>query len=121
MTELTLPLGPSANRMYKTFRGITVPSKEYTIFKREVKRIGREAQCVPHGGPICVNISYHPKARLKETNKPLRRLDTDGPIKPVLDALQGIAYENDYQVECVTCQLSPPVPGGALIVQWKTA
>lgn len=122
MPTLTLPLCPGANRLWRTYNGITVLSKEARDFKQTVnleaisKGVKRPIQ-----GEVMVAITYHPKGRKKDTGKPLRRLDCDGPIKATLDALIGVAYLDDYQVVAVTCRLAEPVEGGKLIVEWEAA
>lgn len=122
MPSLTLPLSPGTNRMYRNFRGITVLSKEARDFKHLVA-VEAAAKGVrnPLQGDVMVAITYHPKGRKKETDKPLRRLDCDAHIKPTLDALIGVAYLDDYQVVEVTCKLAEPTGKGALIVEWEVA
>lgn len=121
MPTLTLPLSPGANRQWRTCHNRTVLSKEARVFKTMVWHIARQqGLCNPQDGAFMVEVSYHPKARKKKTTAPLRRLDVDAPIKGILDALIGIAYHDDYQVEAVTCCLADPIPNGALIVTWRT-
>ena len=122
MPKLILPLSPGTNRMWRNFRGVTVLSKEAKEFKQAVAVLARtHGAYSPLQGEVMVDIAYHPKARKKETDKPLRRLDCDAHIKPTLDALIGIAYLDDYQVVDARCHLEDPVPDGALIVEWKSA
>lgn len=121
MSTLILPLSPGTNRMWRNFRGITVLSKEAREFKRAVADLAMTSGIVgPLQGEVIVDIAYHPKARKKETSKPLRRLDCDAHIKPVLDALIGIAYLDDYQVVDARCHLEEPVDKGKLIVTWES-
>ena len=44
------------------------------------------------------------------------RLDLDNCVKVLLDALQGIAYDNDRQVEDLRIRLGGPVEGGGISV-----
>lgn len=121
MPTLTLPLSPGANRMWRTYRNVTVLSPEARQFKQVVATLARQAgACEPHYGEITVSMDYHPKARKKASEKPLRRTDLDAHIKPTLDALQGVAYLDDYQVVEVIARLAEPVPGGQLVVTWET-
>ncbi|MCK7579855.1 MAG: RusA family crossover junction endodeoxyribonuclease [Chromatiales bacterium] len=66
-------------------------------------------------GPVAVELVLHPrltvKGRASET-----RLDVDAPIKPTLDALQGVAYANDNQVVRVQAVIGEPIPNGGLSV-----
>ena len=67
-----------------------------------------------------VELAYHPKKRKKETSKPLRRLDVDAVIKPVLDALTGDVWLDDYQVVGVSSELGEPLPEGVVFVTlWR--
>lgn len=105
--------------MWRNFRGITVLSKEAKEFKQTVAVAARLSGVItPLEGMVVVDIAYHPRARKKETSKPLRRLDCDAHIKPVLDALIGIAYLDDYQVVDARCHLEEPVEKGVLVVTW---
>ena len=49
------------------------------------------------------------------------RLDLDNCIKVALDALIGIAYEDDSQVVRLTAEIGEPVEGGGLSVTWGAA
>ena len=122
MNRLILPLSPGTNRMWRNFKGITVLSKDARDFKQTVAVVARTSGVMaPLQGEVMVDIAYHPKARKKETDRPLRRLDCDAHIKPVLDALIGIAYLDDYQVVDARCHLEAPVENGELIVTWGAA
>lgn len=102
--------------MYRNFRGMMVLSKEAREFKQAVARIAGDM--TPSEGMFAVDIAYHPKARKKETDRPLKRLDCDAHIKPTLDALIGLVYFDDYQVADARCHLEEPVYEGKLVVSW---
>lgn len=108
--------------MYKHWGRAVVPNPEYIKFKRSVHTLALlHGVCEPLQGPVSVSIAYHPKARKKETEKPLKRQDCDAQIKPVLDSLIGIAYLDDYQVVSIRCDLADPVQDGKLVVMWEAA
>lgn len=46
----------------------------------------------------------------------VRRVDLDNALKVALDALQGIAYENDRQITDIRIRLGLPIEGGGLSV-----
>ena len=122
MNRLELPLSPGTNRMWRRSGHVIHHSDEYKEFKEATAQLARRyGLCEPIHGQVMVAITYHPKGRKKETEKPLRRLDCDAHIKPTLDALIGVAYLDDYQVVEVTCKLAEPTEKGALIVEWKAA
>ena len=66
-------------------------------------------------GPIRVCATLHPK-RTKKGEASKTRLDLDNCVKVLLDALQGIAYDNDRQVEDLRIRLGGPVEGGGISV-----
>jgi crossover junction endodeoxyribonuclease RusA len=110
------------NRYWRNFRGMTVLSKEAKSFKQEVATLARMAGVLsPLQCEVSIDITYHPKARKKETAKPMRRLDLDNPIKATLDSLNGIAYLDDYQVTEITARLGQPTEQGELVVMWEAA
>lgn len=120
--RLELPLCPSTNVYWRNYRGITVLSDEAKEFKTNVRyQAMTHGYREPMGDEMVVCITYHPKARQKETEKPLRRRDVDNCIKPTLDALNGIAWHDDYQVVDVRARLGNPVKGGKLVVEWSSA
>lgn len=122
MNRIILPLCPSMNTYWRNFKGITVLSKEAKDFKLTTASIARqEGIYAPLQGEVKVEITYHPKARKKETNKPMRRRDIDNCIKPTLDALESIAYLDDNQVVDVRATLGAPVEDGQLVVFWDAA
>jgi Holliday junction resolvase RusA-like endonuclease len=122
MPNLTLPLSPGNNRMWRRYGTRTVVAPEYAKFKHAVRTLAAlHGVCEPLQGPVSISIAYHPKARKKETEKPLRRQDLDSHIKCVGDALIGIAYVDDYQVVSIRCDLAEPVQDGKLVVMWEGA
>lgn len=108
--------------MWRVYHGITVLSKEARDFKQKTMMIAKE-KCLddPTDEKVVVSILYAPKARKKETNRPLRRMDVDAVIKPVLDSLIGIAYLDDKQVIDVRSRIVDPIEGGRIIVMWRAA
>lgn len=120
MPNLTLPLSPGNNKMWRRYRNRVVLLDEYVSFKSSVSTLAAlHGVCEPLQGPVRVEIAYHPRARKKETDRPLKRMDLDAHIKPVGDALIGIAYLDDYQVVSIRCDLADPVQDGKLVVMWE--
>lgn len=89
MIRLTLPLPPLLNRYYRTDRGITHLSDDGRAFKRDVFVIAKAAGVVPLQGAVRVRIDVYRKRKAG---------DVDGYCKSVLDALNGLAYDDDSQV-----------------------
>ena len=118
--EIPVPPG-GTNRLWRNVNGKVIVNPKAKEWKQEVQFIAYGSQICLHVCPVSVSIEYAPKKRKKETDAPLRRLDVDGVIKPVLDALQGIAYLNDYQVVSVSSRIVEPVNGGKLTVSMEPA
>jgi crossover junction endodeoxyribonuclease RusA len=88
--KLTLPMPPSANRYWRIWRGRAVISAEAKAYKQGVKlRALTEGLRKPLGGPVVASLVVY-RAR--------RAGDLDNSLKVLLDALNGIAFEDDSQV-----------------------
>jgi crossover junction endodeoxyribonuclease RusA len=90
-----------------------VRSKEATAYKGQVF-----AENAPKAatGSVAVIVTLQPKLTVKgEASKTV--MDLDNALKVTLDALQGIAYENDKQIRKISAEYGVPRVGGGLIVQ----
>jgi crossover junction endodeoxyribonuclease RusA len=120
---LEFPYPPSVNRYWRSFRGRMVRSSVAVAYKEEVQRIASLSGLKLHEGPVSVEMTLHPP-RPKDWAKRMkqdahwalnvRRIDLDNAQKVVLDALQGIAYENDRQITAISISLGVPLEGGGL-------
>jgi len=120
MTPLRLPYPVSANRYWRTYRNITVRSEEANAYRWSVIYAAEKAKSerVESNKHVCINIVLLPKLTKKgEASKV--RLDLDNCIKVVLDALIGIAYEDDRQVVKLVAEIGRPVAAGGLTVEWE--
>jgi crossover junction endodeoxyribonuclease RusA len=115
MPTVLLPYPPSANRMWKSFGGRMVLSAEAANFKGNAAKLARAAGIPLVDGPVIVVITLHPRSN-KDGSASKTCLDLDNPIKPVLDALQGVAYTNDKQVRRLSVAYGNPMKGGGLTV-----
>ena len=88
-TRLVLPLPPSANRYWRTFRNVVVVSEEARAYKAGVKASALEQGATLIPGDVAVYIDVY---RSRKAG------DLDNRIKVALDALKGIAFEDDRQV-----------------------
>ena len=87
--RLTLPLAPSANRYWRTWRGRAVVSPAARQYKADIALLARAAGVEPLAGPVIVHVHVH-RAR--------RAGDLDNWLKVLSDALQGVAYQDDNQI-----------------------
>lgn len=91
MISISLPLPPSANRLYRAIgRGRSIKSKEYRewIARARTTVLESVGNLEPMAGPCFAEITLFLR----------RRRDVDNSAKPILDVLQGLVYRNDSQV-----------------------
>ncbi len=130
--ELWLPYPPSANRYWRHAKGRTYISPEGEAF-RKAARSQRFSiyglTLLPVEGPVSLEVTLHP-VRPKDWQRrqrlhgetwadSVRCIDLDNCLKIPLDALQGIAFENDKQVRQIIMKRGEPVKSGALRVKWS--
>jgi len=110
MIVLSLPFPPSMNTYWRTFRGMTVLSKQGREFKAAVADYVVEYR-VPKLGDSKLRISMVLFPRDK------RKIDIDNRIKAVLDALQDAGvFNDDFQVDELSIVRGKTIKGGAIRV-----
>ena len=129
MFEMLLPYPISTNRYWRTFRNRMVRSKEAVEYKSEVEDIASDVITQEMSGCVKVDLMLHPE-RPKDWEKRakknpqwalgVRRVDLDNALKVALDALQGIAYEDDRSITDIRIRLREPIDGGGLTVKIST-
>jgi crossover junction endodeoxyribonuclease RusA len=92
MTSLTLPYPPSANTLYRTIvrgkRAMPIKSAEHRAYFAAVALLARGVK--PLQGRLEVTLRLY---------RPRRVGDVDGPVKALLDSLNGLAWDDDSQIE----------------------
>lgn len=131
MITVTLPAPISANRYWRTrvAKGIvmTYISPEAKAFKADVAYILRDAGVrKPIEGRVSVNITLYPHRPLdwqKRQQKlgdawddSVRSIDLDNAIKVTLDALKGLAFEDDVWVREIWARRAEPDSMGARVM-----
>lgn len=109
MTEITLPFPPSANRLWRNYRGRTVISEGYRAWKEAAGWQLQSQRPKKHEGPVNITI--------KLTLPDKRRQDIDNRIKPILDLLcahQIIASDDSRIVKAVSISLAHGGPGASI-------
>jgi crossover junction endodeoxyribonuclease RusA len=116
MTTIILPYPPSANRYLRhTARG-TYRTAEADRYCAAVQQIAAASAAGKHKGRVSLLAKLHPKAT--KTGKASKtRMDLDNCIKVACDALQGVLYDNDRQIERILIEIGDPMCGGALSVE----
>jgi Holliday junction resolvase RusA-like endonuclease len=79
--SVALPPPPSANRLWKTFRGRAVRSAEFNNWLKEAV-IQIQSNIRPTSGPVAVRLVLHLGSGV------MRTADLDNFLKPTLDALK---------------------------------
>lgn len=95
MVTITLPYPPSANRYWRTFRGMVVKSDQARQYQEQAGWIAKTQGVQPLEGDITVRIDVY---------RPAKRGDLDNSIKVLLDSLNGIAYQDDSQIVKIIAQ-----------------
>ncbi len=129
MIEMLFPYPPSTNRYWRMFRNRMVRSKQAVEYKEEVGLIAESAIAEQLNGCVRVDIKFHPE-RPKDWEKRakkdpqwglgVRRVDVDNALKVALDAMQGVAYEDDRQITDIRIRLRDPIEGGGMTVTVST-
>lgn len=116
---VVLPYPPSTNRYLRhTGRG-TYRTGEADRYREAAGWLAKAAGARLETGPVELSIMLHPRLTLKgKASK--TRLDLDNALKVAIDALQGVAYANDNQVQRIVLEYGAPISGGALTVEIKT-
>lgn len=128
MTEpisITLPRPVSANKYWRTYmpRGFRAPvttlSDEAKAYKREVAKLATLAGIrAPIPGRVSIVVRMYPqrpkdwaKRAEKDPNgwdNTVKCIDLDNSLKVTLDALKGIAFEDDDQVFGIVAKRMTP-------------
>lgn len=89
VTSYTLPMPPSANTYWRNLNGKTVVSQEAKEYKEEIAKLADRLGMRPAQGNVGIMLQVY---RQQKSG------DLDNRIKVTLDALRGIAFNDDSQV-----------------------
>ena len=108
---LTLPYPISSNRYWRSARGRVFVSAEAKAYKQEVALIARTAGMREPASisSIALIVKLIPKNRIC--------MDLDNALKVTIDALKGIAFEDDSQVVKIQAEKLPPDGIGRLLIE----
>jgi len=134
MIELTLPWPVSANRYWRSFvprghqRAIVTLSEEAKAYKQEVGKLARQAGVrAPIKGRVEIGIQLYPKRPLDWAKRASKApytwdddvmcLDLDNANKVLLDALKGVAIEDDKWVRRIVAERMEPDGEARVVVR----
>lgn len=106
--KIVLPIPPSANRYWRMWRGHMAISDEARAYKSGARLRAWSQGARPIAGLVSVSLTLY---------RAERRGDLDNRIKVSLDALQGVAYENDSQVKEIHARMEDD-PSNPRLVVW---
>ena len=111
-----MPYPISANLYWRHFKGRTIVSKEAVEYKARVLAICRMVGVrLIESGPVAVHILLHPKmTKSGSANK--TRIDLGNAEKVLSDALNGIAWTDDKQLERILLEVADPIDGGGVSI-----
>jgi crossover junction endodeoxyribonuclease RusA len=112
-----LPYPISTNRYWRNYRGRTVRSKEAVAYKEQVAwaNLGTRHH-KPISDSVAVVVTLHPKLTAKGVASKTV-MDLDNCLKVTLDALQGVAYDNDAQIKAISVCYGDAVKDGGVTVK----
>lgn len=113
---ISLPYPVSTNRYWRRVGYRLIVSKEAVEYKRLAALAFKYANGRHYGSNnVCVSIVILPKMN-KDGTQSKNLIDIDNGIKVTLDALNGLAYDDDRQVKRLYVSYGEPCPGGGLLV-----
>lgn len=86
---LVLPVPPSANVWWRKWKNRMVLSAEARQYKADMRLLVRGQKCIVAPAPVRVTVRWF---RARKSG------DLDKRLGVLLDALQGVCYENDSQI-----------------------
>lgn len=109
MINLQLPWPPTVNTYYTVVRGRKILGKRGRQFKKDAKDL-LAVQKLPSSqtGRISVTINANPPDR--------RKRDLDNLLKPILDCLSEVVFEDDSQIDDLRIIRREVVKGGDIRV-----
>lgn len=109
MRTLTLPFPPSINHYWRLGNGHMHISNEGRAYKSEVEVLARAAGIEFKTERLALMLVVSPPDR--------RRRDLDNLQKPLLDAMKGSVYADDWQIDLLLTIRDEPIKGGLVVVR----
>jgi len=116
MPVVKMAYPPSCNRIWRTANGRTYKPAKVQAWMHASALEAKEAGVRPAIGDVAVAVTLHPKLT-KKGKASLSRIDLDNALKATIDALQGIAYDDDKQIVRLLASVGDPVMSGGLTVE----
>ncbi len=113
--SVTLPMPPSVNRYWRTFRGRMLVSAEGREYRQKVADLIRWPELKPmFAGPVEVAVVLLPPDK--------RRRDLDNVFKALLDAMTSAGvWGDDSQIDALSIRRGGRTTGGSVTVEVSDA
>ncbi len=109
--EYTLPMPPSANVYWRNINGRTLVSEDAKNYKKEVAKLAHRLGMRAATGDVSVSLTVY---RNQASG------DLDNRIKVTLDALRGVAFEDDKQVVEIHARRFDDKGNGRIIISVRS-
>lgn len=111
MQTLVVPYPPTINAAWKPWQSRLVKTTKAKQFARGVALFAAKSGVKPIDGPLYVAVELY---------RPRRAGDIDGPIKCLLDSLNGVAWKDDSQIIRLLVQRFDDKHNPRAEVSWST-
>lgn len=106
-----LPVQPSANRYWRNIRGRMVVSVEAQNYKSLVHLACAQVDPLAKGNDVAISFTFY---RAQKSG------DLDNRIKVILDALNGVFYDDDQQIVEIHAKRSDDKENPRIVLEaWK--
>lgn len=135
-TTVVLPYPVSANAYWRSFvpkghmRPVTTLSEDARKYKAEVAKLCMLARVRKIAGPVEIAFTLFParpqdwaKRAQRDPNgwhRSVRSIDLDNASKVLLDALKGIAFDDDRLIERIVAERAIPDGDGRVVVSIRS-
>ena len=113
MNIIALPYPISTNRLWRTRGTVTYLSAEGKAWKRDAFLSAKAQGAVKIDGDVCVLLILHPRAN-KNGSASKAVLDLSNMEKCTIDAMQGVLFDDDKQIQMMMMRYGEPKEGGGV-------
>lgn len=117
MIVVRLPMPPSAGSRFAVYKGRMILTAKARAWKQSAEwDVRKQYQGQPIKGRVQVTLTLHPAAN-KDGSARRRVMDRDNACKATLDALNGIVYMDDSQIDPLIVTKGECKPQGGVTLE----